>query len=574
MSSIFSFNKLSLLSFKDLIFFSLLITLFYVLDYSADQIYEPILLEKPITLDLVNLPWYSLRTFIRMLIAIILSLLFTFVVGALAVKSPRFESIIIHILNILQSVPILGYLSIVITGFMALFPGNILGIELASIFAIFTSQVWNMTFSFYHSLKSIPKELNEAASIMQLSSVDKFFRLEVPFAIPSLLWNTMISMSGGWFFVVASEAITVGNTKYSLPGIGAYIALAIAEKNLSAVLYSLISMTAVILFYDQIIFKPLTIWAEKFKFNTGSIKSNFTSSYFIDFFSGTKAISFISQPIIYLFNSIIKFSYKFHRNKVYQVTIKSSFIKTFFELVLYISFAYFFFTNGYQAVLYIKDNILISEILLTLKLGTFTAIRVFVLIFLASLVWVPIGIYIGLRPNLTKIAQPLLQFLSAFPINLFFPVFVVLIMHYKLEPNIWLSPLMIIGTQWYILFNVISGASSFSGDLKEVSEVYSIKGYNWWSKVMLPGIFPNYVTGAITATGGAWNASIVAEFVTWGDTKLVADGIGSYITISTINGEYNKIALGITVLTMFVLLINRLIWEPLNKVALQNFGNE
>ncbi|MFG1256128.1 ABC transporter permease subunit [Xanthobacter flavus] len=520
--------------------------------------------QTPVSLDPAQLPEYALRTTLRMLAAILASLVFTFLYGALAAKSRRAEMVLIPMLDILQSVPVLGFLSFTVVGFMSLFPGKVLGVELAAIFAIFTSQAWNMTFSFYQSLKTVPRDLDEATRSFRLTGWQRFWRLEVPFSMPGLVWNTMMSMSGGWFFVVASEAISVGDTTITLPGVGSYVALAIKEQNLPAVGWAVLAMLAVILIYDQLLFRPLVAWADKFRVET-SASGAAPSSWLLSAARRTRLFQRLLRPLGALLSAVPR------QRLALQVAVPADARralssplsdKVWLALVLAVT-AYCLWT----IVTFVATELTLPEVAQAFGLGVLTMLRVIVLIALATLIWVPIGVWIGLRPAWAERVQPMAQFLAAFPANIIFPFAVVAIVRLGLDPDIWLSPLMVLGTQWYILFNVVAGASAFPNDLREAAGTFRIRGWSWWKKVMLPGIFPYYVTGAITASGGSWNASIVAEVASWGDTTLRAHGIGAYIADATAAGDYPRIVLGIAVMSIFVILFNRLLWRPLYVFA-------
>ncbi|MFG1261858.1 MULTISPECIES: ABC transporter permease [Xanthobacter] len=520
--------------------------------------------QTPVSLDPAQLPEYALRTTLRMLAAILASLVFTFLYGALAAKSRRAEMVLIPMLDILQSVPVLGFLSFTVVGFMSLFPGKVLGVELAAIFAIFTSQAWNMTFSFYQSLKTVPRDLDEATRSFRLTGWQRFWRLEVPFSMPGLVWNTMMSMSGGWFFVVASEAISVGDTTITLPGVGSYVALAIKEQNLPAVGWAVLAMLAVILIYDQLLFRPLVAWADKFRVET-SASGAAPSSWLLSAARRTRLFQRLLGPLGALLSAVprqrlaLPVAVPGDARRALSSPLSD---KVWLALVLAVT-AYCLWT----IVTFVATELTWPEVAQAFGLGVLTMLRVIVLIALATLIWVPIGVWIGLRPAWAERVQPMAQFLAAFPANIIFPFAVVAIVRLGLDPDIWLSPLMVLGTQWYILFNVVAGASAFPNDLREAAGTFRIRGWSWWKKVMLPGIFPYYVTGAITASGGSWNASIVAEVASWGDTTLRAHGIGAYIADATAAGDYPRIVLGIAVMSIFVILFNRLLWRPLYVFA-------
>ena len=515
---------------------------------------------SPVSLDPANLPAYALRTTMRMLLAIVCSIVFTFSYAALAAKSRRAEMVLIPLLDILQSVPILGFLTFTVVFFLNLFPGQVFGAELASVFAIFTSQAWNMTFSMYQSIRNVPKDLEEASQSFHLSGWQRFWRLDVPFAMPGLIWNTMMSMSGGWFFVVASESITVGKTTVTLPGIGSYVALAIERQNLPAIGYAILTMLLVIIAYDQLLFRPVVAWADKFRFEQ-TASATAPTSWMLDLFRRTRALRALTYP----FAELNKAFSNFHiaRPGRLKVAARSGPPSRMVDAVWLATIVLATGYAGWRAYQYLSATLSPSDVLAAAGYGLVTLLRVIVLIALATLIWVPVGVWIGLRPKLAERVQPLAQFLAAFPANLAFPVFVVIIVRYSLDPNIWLSPLMILGTQWYILFNVIAGASAFPGDLREAAGSFHLRGWRWWIKVILPGIFPYYITGAITASGGSWNASIVAEVASWGDSHLTATGLGAYIATATEAGDFPRVVLGIAVMCILVTLFNRVLWRPL-----------
>jgi len=553
----------------DFIAFPLIICLLAMAVVGFHETLAPIstLQSEAISLDPAKLPEYALRTTLRMLAAMVASLIFTLVYGTLAAKSRRAGQVLVPILDILQSVPVLGYISFTVTFFLALFPSRVLGAELAAIFAIFTSQAWNMTFSFYQSLRTVPRDLDEVSKGFHLTSWQRFWKLEVPFSMPGLIWNMMMSMSGGWFFVVASEAITVGNHTITLPGVGAYLAQAIADKNLHAIGWVILTMTVVILAYDQFLFRPLVAWTDKFRMeNTSS--GDAPESWLLDLIRRTRLIHRLLVPIGWMFATAARVPIRWPRVSAVKfakpASEKSSKVgDVVWAVVVIVATLYVV----YRVVAYVRTGVTLDEVGHVLVLGLITLFRVTLLILIASVIWLPVGVLIGLRPALAEKVQPVAQFLAAFPANLLFPVFVIVIVRFHLNPDIWLSPLIVLGTQWYILFNVIAGASAYPNDYKEAAKNFRIRGWQWWRQAMLPGVFPYYVTGAITASGGAWNASIVAEYVQWGDTKLEAHGLGSYIAQYTAAGDYPKIILGIAVMSLFVSLFNRVLWRPLYAYA-------
>ena len=544
----------------------IVLAVFVLLAYGGQQMARPYELGQalPLSLDPANLPYYLLRTTLRMFIALGLSVIFSCVFAALTTKYRTAEKVLVPLLDILQSIPILGFLSITVTAFIALFPGNLLGVECAAIFAIFTSQAWNMAFSAYQGFRNVPAELSEAASVFQLSGWQRFWRLELPFAMPGLLWNMMMSMSGGWFFVVASEAISVSNQNIKLPGIGSYIALAIEQSDLGAIGWAIAAMLVAVLMYDQLFFRPLLAWADKFRFEeTGGDTAQ--QSWLLTWLRRTER----TQALVAWFGAMLSRSIALFRLGHDGTSIRARRDKPTLvpQRVWDAVIAAVVFYALWSLVHFISTEVGWAEVGRVLTLGCYTMIRVVVLLALAALVWVPIGIWIGMNPRWASRTQAVAQFLAAFPANLVFPVAVILIVRYKLNPDIWLSPLMILGTQWYLLFNVIAGASTIPTELRHAAKNFGLTGWLKWRRYLLPAIFPSFVTGAITASGGSWNAAIVSEFVSWGPTTLKAHGIGSYIQEMTIAGDFPRIALGIGVMCIFVMGFNHFVWRRLYRLA-------
>lgn len=556
----------------DILLLLLLFSLLFFLAWGGMQMATPYKLGTPlpISLEPSYLPFYALRTVLRMFIALLFSLLFTFIIGTLAAKSKRAGRIIVPTLDILQSVPVLSFLSITVTGFIHLFPNSLLGPECASIFAIFTAQVWNISFGFYQSLKTLPYDLLEASAMFQLSAWQRFWKLEVPFSMPSLLWNMMMSMSASWFFVVLSEAISVAHQDIRLPGIGSYIALAIEQRSLLAVIYAIISMMVIIFLYDQILFRPLIAWSEKFKMESSPEEDEY-QSWLIDWLRSSSLIKRAGNLISILKEYFVNLPFLPKKVSPLELEVKKHQSKSL-VYIWKLCLASLFFSSTWLLIRFIQAEFKFNDVIHVVALGAATGLRVLILIVLSSLLWIPIGIWIGLRPRLAQKIQPIIQFAAAFPANLFYPLFVIAIVKFHLNAEIWTSPLIILGTQWYILFNVIAGASTIPRDLYLAADNFGLKGLLWWKRLALPGIFPFFITGAITAAGGAWNASIVAEWVSWGDTTLRATGLGEYIHEATLSGNFPKIALGTAVMCLYVLTFNHLIWRPLYRLAERRFN--
>ena len=549
----------------DFIAFLLLAGLAVLVIRGAEGISQPLsqLRSAPVTLDPWNLPGYALRTTLRMFAALGASLVFTLVVATLAARSRRAGQIIVPALDILQSVPILGFLTFTVTFFMGLFPGRQLGVELAAIFAIFTSQAWNMTFSFYQSLRSIPSDLEEVSRGFGLSPLRRFLRLELPYGTPALVWNAMMSMSGGWFFVVASEAITVGNTTVTLPGIGSWLAIAIQRRDFTSIGWAVAAMAVVILLYDQLVFRPVVAWADRFRFEQ-TAGADRPRSWAYDLFRRTRLLPVLFAPVTGLGRLLMLLD---RGRPARPVAARSPAGGRIGSAIWGALLAAALLYAGWTIVSYVARTLSLGDAATTFGLACLTMLRVLVLIALASIVWVPIGVWIGLRPKWAERLQPVAQFLAAFPANVLFPFAVIAIVHWRLSPDVWLSPLMVLGTQWYILFNVIAGASAIPTDLREAAGMFGVRGWQWWRQVALPGVFPYYITGALTASGGSWNASIVAEAVSWGNERLEAHGLGAFIAKATAAGDYPRVALGIATMSIFVIAFNRLLWRPLYSFA-------
>ncbi|WP_448602807.1 ABC transporter permease [Thermoleptolyngbya sp.] len=517
-----------------------------------------------IDLDPRNLPYYAGRSTLRMFIALVFSTLFTLVYGYIAARSRRAERIMIPLLDILQSVPVLGFLSITVTGFIALFPGSLLGLEAASIFAIFTSQVWNMTFSFYQSLRTVPQELMEAARLYRLSGWQRFTRLEVPSAMIGLVWNAMMSFGGGWFFVAASEAISVLNQEYTLPGIGSYVEKAIAEENLSALGWAILTIAIVILLVDQLFWRPIVAWSDKFRLEQSAAAAPPTS-WVYDLLQAARiprTLGRLLQPLRESTKRVL--SALTPPRAVYEESDRPSEKgDRLFNLILLLIIG----ATIAWMLHFILRTVGPAEVLKTFWLGLLTLLRVMTLMVIATIIWTPIGVAIGFNPKLARLLQPVVQFLASFPANFIFPFATLFFIRTNISIEWGSILLMALGAQWYILFNSIAGAQTIPTDLREMADNMGLRGWQRWRKVIIPGIFSAWVTGGVTASGGAWNASIVSEVVSWGTSTLTATGLGAYITEATAIGDWPRITLGIAMMSLFVVGFNRLFWRRLYELA-------
>ena len=516
-----------------------------------------------ISLDPHNLPEYALRSTTRMFIALGASMLFTLIYGSMAAHNRRAERVLVPLLDILQSVPVLGFLSITVTGFIALFPGSLLGLEAASIFAIFTSQVWNMTFSFYQSLRTVPKELSEAAALYRLSRWHRFTRLEAPSAAIPLLWNAMMSFGGGWFFVAASEAISVLNKDYTLPGIGSYVAAAVSAQDLSALAWAIVTMVVIIVLVDQLFWRPLVAWSDKFRLEQSS-SGDAPQSWVYDLLNSSRIPALASVLLAPAWAGLDRLmSVLLGRVGDGAPSSESPTADRLYNLSLWLV------VGGLVAAVihFVVVTVGLGEVATAFRLGIDTLLRVTLLLVVATVIWTPIGVAIGFNPRLAGRLQPVVQFLASFPANFIFPFATVLFIRAHISLDWGSVVLMALGAQWYILFNAIAGAQTIPSDLREMADDVGLRGVERWRKLIIPGIFSAWVTGGVTASGGAWNASIVSEVVSWGGTTLSANGLGAYIAQATSTGDWPRITLGIGMMSLFVVGINRLLWRRLYGLA-------
>jgi NitT/TauT family transport system permease protein len=515
--------------------------------------------------DPVRLPYYALRSLARMFIALGVSVVFTFVYGTAAARSRRAEKVLIPVLDILQSVPILGFLSITVTLFIALFKHSILGLECASIFAIFTSQAWNMTFSFYHSLITQPSDLDEAARLMRLTKWQRFWRLDVPTSMIGLVWNGMMSFGGGWFFLTASELITVNGQGHVLPGIGSYVGTASDNRQLGRVLLAIGVMIVLVLGVNFLFWRPLVAWSEKFRVEQSEAAEQ-PRSIMLDILRRSRLPRLVGgmlRPATVGLDRATRVFGLADRPLEPNVARRRAGDAVFAVVV---GAAALF--GASRALDYIDTHVGLSEFGHAFGLGAVTFGRVVVLVVVSTLIWVPVGVKIGMSPRLARYAQPVVQIFASFPANFLFPFFAAFLIATGISLNWGGIVLMALGAQWYILFNTIAGAITIPSDLREAMDNFGVRGWQRWRRLIIPGIFPAYVTGGITAAGGAWNASIVAEFVTYGHHTLIATGLGAYIAQATAaRGQGAKVLTGIAVMSIYVVTVNRFLWRRLYRLA-------
>ena len=522
-----------------------------------------------VSTDPAELPYYAARSLLRMFVALLLSVLFTFVYATAAARLRRAEKIMLPILDILQSVPILGFLSVTITFFIALFPGSELGLECASIFAIFTSQAWNMTFAFHQSLVTQPRDLDEAARLLRLNKWQRFWRVDVPSGMIPLVWNGMMSFGGGWFFLAASEALSVNNHQFALPGIGAYVAAATEQGQLGRVWLAIAVMIVMVVGVNVLFWRPLTAWAERFRIGDSS-PADAPRSMVLDVLRRSRVPRALGRGLGWLIAPADRFfgvfgpaDYPLRTSALRRRAGDIVFAVAILTLVGY---------GLVRLVGYIQDTAGFAEVGHAALLGLLTFARVLALLVVSTVIWVPAGVWIGLNPKVSRLAQPVVQILASFPAQFLFPIFTALLVATHISLNFGGVLLMALGTQWYILFNVIAGASAIPHDLREAAANLRLPRKLWWGKLILPGIFASYVTGGITAAGGAWNASIVAEVVSYGHTQLTATGLGAYITQATAVGDWPRILIGVAVMSVYVVGVNRLFWRRLHAIAESRFA--
>jgi NitT/TauT family transport system permease protein len=556
---------------RDALLFTALFALLLGVFHLAHAMRAPFSPARPLTIDLSPsaLPGYAARSLFRMFLAFGASLAFTLVYGYVSAYNRRAERILVPLLDILQSVPVLGFLSVTVTGFMALFPGSLLGLECASIFAIFTGQAWNMTFSFYHSLKLIPKELREASAVYRLSGWQRFTRLEVPFAMIGLVWNGMMSFGGGWFFLAASEAITVLGHDFKLPGIGSYMATAVLRGDTRAVMWAILTMVVLVVLADQLFWRPVVAWSQRFKLEETEAGEE-THSWVLEWLRRSALVGWLDErliaPMLKALDALLLSAGRAAQDHPLPVGLRRA-VQTLLGLVALALMGY----GLVRGIVMVWTGLSLAEAAHVLYLGFLTLLRVAVMVVVATVIWTPVGVRIGFSPRLARLAQPLVQIGASFPANLLFPVVVLAFIRLRIDLN-WGSVLLLaLGTQWYILFNVIAGAMAVPSDLREAATVFRLRGWTLWRTLILPSIFPAWVTGALTAAGGAWNASIVAEVASWGSHHLAAQGLGAYIAQATGKGDWPAIFMGIAVMSAFVVLLNRRVWRPLYLLAEERY---
>jgi NitT/TauT family transport system permease protein len=534
----------------------------------------PVRVESEISQNPRSLPLYALYSLVRILVAYALSLVFALGYGYVAAKSKRAERVLIPLLDILQSIPVLSFLPGVMLAMVALFPSRQLGVELGSIILIFTGQVWNIAFSFYSSLKTVPRDLREAAIIYRFSKWQRFLQLDLPFSTIGLVWNSMMSVAGGWFFLMACEMFVLGDKDFRLPGLGSFLQTAASNGNTRAMLWGLGTMVAVIVLMDQLIWRPVITWADKFKFEQVESGAGAHNSIF----NFIRKESTLIRMYRRIFHPVVEWLTQRFAQGAKRAALTMAAPRGWQPrrwaawviaglggvLVLYAVYR----AVGELAQLHRADYLLL------VKSAGLTFLRVNLALLIGALWTIPVGVAIGFSPRFARLAQPLVQLAASIPATALFPVILLFLIRLRGGVEIAAMGLMLLGTQWYILFNVIAGAMAIPTDLKEASHVFRFGSFDRWRYLILPGIFPYLVTGMVTASGGAWNASIVAEYFHFQGRIVEAPGLGSTISRASDAGHFNILLASTLIMAAIVVMINRLLWRRLYRLASTRFKLE
>jgi len=554
----------------DLLMFGAGLALFYALLVVGRAWLGPFTPEVEISRSPWALPAYAGYSLLRIAIAYFLSLAFTLVYGYVAAYNPRAERFMIPLLDVLQSIPVLSFLPGVMLAMVALFPGRQLGVEAGAILLIFTGQVWNMAFSFYASLKSIPKEMREAAKIYGFSWWQRFIQMELPFAAIGLVWNSMMSVAGGWFFLMACEMFVLGSRDFRLPGLGSYLQTAASAGDTRSILWGVSTMIAVIVLLDQFVWRPVIAWAEKFKVEQVE-STDAPRSWFLDLMRHSHSLARLRDKTIRPLGERLMFY--FSQTKASDASEQISPWKKWLTRLLAVAVVG---GIGYGVV---RVGMILSGLqkpeIQEAGIGLVaTFFRVNLALLIGALWTIPVGVAIGFSPRLARIAQPLAQIAASVPATALFPVVLLLLIRIGGGLGIGSIVLLLLGTQWYILFNVIAGAIAIPTDLKECCSVFRLEGLQRWKKLILPGIFPYLITGLVTASGGAWNASIVAEYFHFKGHIYTTAGLGATISQATDQGNFDLLLAATMMMAATVVTINRLVWRRLYALAETRFRLE
>lgn len=549
-------------NYKDVITFVLFLILIMLYKHGWHDMHRSLDQFQPETKgDLANLPYDMLRTTMRLVIGMFFSFVFAIVAGAAAAKNKHLERVILPFINIMESVPLLGFITFSTIIFIHMFPNSVMGLEAAAIFGVFTGQAWNMALVVYQTLRIVPKEVDEAARLFQLSAWQKFWRVEFPYTIPGLLWNTMVSQAAAWFAIVAAEIIPLGDENMPLHGVGTFIQIGLDNADAKMIAWAVFAIILNIVIFDQLFFRPLVRWSEKFKYESISTSQHHTS-WFYDLLCNTVMLPRLLQPF-HVFaeiaiNGAKRYLPRMRRGPFLPKWLKHACVVTWYAVIIYFCADWIYTLWNYVP----RDEILgMAPLMLE------TTLRVVAAMLLSLVIGVPTGVWIGLSAKATRIAQPIIQIGSAMPPNIFFPFVTLALVVTHTSLSLWTIPLIMLGTTWYVLFNVIAGVSTLPQEMKELAILFKLKGRTWWMRFMLPAIFPYILTGIISAAGGAWNSAICAELLQWGSTTVHTSGLGYYISKATNDNALPQAALGCIAMSGLVGICIVFIWNPLYKMA-------
>jgi NitT/TauT family transport system permease protein len=551
--------------------FAGLLAILYALFASGQIWFAPFTPVANISSSPRALPLYAAYSLVRIAIAYILALLFALGYGFAAAKSERAAKILLPLLDILQSIPVLSFLPGVMLAMVALFPGRQLGLELGSVLLIFTGQAWNIAFSFYASLRGIPRELREAARMYRFSAWQQFTELELPFAAIGLVWNSMMSVAGGWFFLMACEMFVLGARDFRLPGLGSYLQVAAGAGDTRAILWGIAAMIAVIVLLDQLVWRPAIAWSDKFKFET--VEGTAPQSFVLTLLRRSGILAAFYRGAIYPVEERVTHALALKKlEERAQKPRSGNTVKQWLARAVALAVLAAIAWLAYRALATIA-HLGLQELILISRDAAFTFLRVNATLLLGALWAVPAGVWIGTTPRVAKLAQPLVQIAASVPATALFPVLLLLI-HAGGGMGLAAMALMLLGTQWYILFNVIAGAMAIPTDLKEASGIFRFTRWEHWRHLFLPAIFPYLVTGLVTASGGAWNASIVAEYFHFQGKTLSVRGLGAAISSATDSGNLPVLLAATMVMSVIVVTVNRTVWQRLYRLAATRFKLE
>ena len=511
------------------------------------------------------LPVYTFFSMVRGLVAYVISLAFTLVYAFWAAKDPRAERLLIPLLDILQSIPVLGFMPGLVLALVALFPHSNVGLELAAVIMIFTGQAWNMTFSFYHSLKSVPQDLRETSSVYRFDWWKRFKWVELPFGMTGLVWNSMMSMAGGWFFLMINEAFRLGDHDFRLPGLGSYMSVAVHEGRTGAMVMAVLAMMAMIVGLDQLLWRPVVVWAQRFRVEE-TTASEVSRSWFLDLLRRSRFVRRLRRrarprPEVPAVAASKASSAPVLAGRALTL------IPTLALAVIVCAAAW-----GALEVVHLLAHLPSSEWARLGLAGGATLGRVLISTVVGTAWAVPVGMAIGLSPRLSRLLQPVVQVMASFPAPMLFPVMIALFHAAGVGLGAGSIILMLLGTQWYILFNVIAGASSVPSDLREAVVAFRMtRAERFWT-LYLPAVFPYLVTGWVTAAGGAWNASIVAEYVTYRSTTLSTFGLGAAVSRAAEHADFARLTAAVLVMSLIVVTFNRVVWRRCYLLASTRFS--